>query len=269
MVHVTKSAMERRPIWVPSIPEQRRIVAILDEIFEGIAAVTANAQKNLANLSSFFVQYLHTVFEKSNDEWVETTVGNSAEHVLGKMLDKQKNKGDLKPYLRNINVRWFEFDLSDLLEMRFEPDEEPRYSAVKGDLLICEGGYPGRSAVWDRDEPIYIQKALHRVRFKNPNYAKLLNYYLFYLDSSGKLVSHFTGAGIQHFTGQVLARLPIRLPPRHRIGDIIFNLDAVYTEAEALKAVDNKKLSALSELKQSILARAFAGELTSTDDIAA
>jgi len=53
------------------------------------------------------------------------------------MLDKNKNRGKLKPYLRNLNVRWFDFDLSDVLEMRFEDDEAERYTARKGDLLIC------------------------------------------------------------------------------------------------------------------------------------
>lgn len=65
------------------------------------------------------------------------------------MLDKSKNKGEPKPYLRNLNVRWGEFDLSDVLEMRFLPEEADKYTAVKGDVLVCEGGYPGRSGIWD------------------------------------------------------------------------------------------------------------------------
>ena len=75
--------------------------------------------------------------------WPRRRISEIAQHSLGKMLDKAKNKGEPKPYLRNSNVRWFSFDLSDLLEMRFLPEESDRYTAVKGDLLICEGGYPG------------------------------------------------------------------------------------------------------------------------------
>ena len=81
------------------------------------------------------------------------------------MLDKAKNKGEPRPYLRNLNVRWFDFDLSDVLEMRFLPEEADKYMAIKGDVLVCEGGYPGRAAIWNKDEPIYFQKELHRVRF--------------------------------------------------------------------------------------------------------
>ena len=75
--------------------------------------------------------------------WQTKKVSEIAKHSLGKMLDKAKNKGEPKPYLRNLNVRWFDFDLSDVLEMRFLPEETDKFTAVKGDVLICEGGYPG------------------------------------------------------------------------------------------------------------------------------
>ena len=63
--------------------------------------------------------------------WQRRKVREIAHHSLGKMLDKAKNKGDLKPYLRNLNVRWFDFELSEVLEMRFTPEEADRYTAVK------------------------------------------------------------------------------------------------------------------------------------------
>ena len=84
------------------------------------------------------------------------------------MLDKAKNKGTPRRYLRNINVRWFDFDLSNILEMRFEDSELSEFAIRSGDVLICEGGEPGRAAVWDdRETDIYFQKAIHRVRFLN------------------------------------------------------------------------------------------------------
>jgi type I restriction enzyme S subunit len=79
------------------------------------------------------------------------------------MLDKAKNQGAATPYLRNINVRWLTFDLSDLLQMPFLPTETDKYTAVKGDVLICEGGYPGRAAVWNEDYPIYFQPQMQKL----------------------------------------------------------------------------------------------------------
>jgi len=103
-----------------------------------------------------------------NAGWQRKRVADLAQHSLGKMLDKAKNRGEPRPYLRNLNVRWFDFDLTDVLEMRFLPSEVERYTVRKGDVVVCEGGYPGRAAIWERDEPIFFQKALHRVRFHQP-----------------------------------------------------------------------------------------------------
>jgi type I restriction enzyme, S subunit len=72
--------------------------------------------------------------------WAWVRLEEIANACLGKMLDKNKNKGTPEKYLRNINVRWMNFDLSDLLEMKFETSEKARFTVVKGDLLICEGG---------------------------------------------------------------------------------------------------------------------------------
>jgi len=145
--------------------------------------------------------------------WEVRALEDVAESCLGKMLDKRKNKGTPRQYLRNLNVRWFEFDLSDLLEMKFEADEVERYTARKGDVMICEGGYPGRAAIWDQDEAIYFQKAIHRVRFHEPERAKLFLYYLWKCDADGSLSDHFTGSGIQHFTGKALKKFAFPLPP--------------------------------------------------------
>lgn len=98
--------------------------------------------------------------------WKWVKLGEIADLCLGKMLDKAKNQGNLHPYLRNVNVRWGFFDFEDILKMRFKDDEEERYSVKYGDLVVCEGGEPGRCAVWtDVSQTFRIQKALHRVRF--------------------------------------------------------------------------------------------------------
>ena len=105
------------------------------------------------------------------ESWTWVTLGSVADARLGKMLDKAKNKGRPKRYLRNVNVRWFDFDLSDVFEMPFEEDELKEFGLRAGDVLVCEGGEPGRAAVWDdREHGIYFQKAIHRLRFV-PNVA--------------------------------------------------------------------------------------------------
>ena len=134
--------------------------------------------------------------------WLWVSVGAVADARLGKMLDQAKNRGRLQLYLWNINVRWFGFDLTDLLEMPFEDEQLKEFALRSGDVLICEGGEPGRSAVWRNAlEDVYFQKAIHRVRFRDFVNS---DYFVFAIRASandGRLAASFTGTGIKHFTG--------------------------------------------------------------------
>lgn len=145
--------------------------------------------------------------------WIWARCAWLGEARLGKMLDGAKNKGDLRPYLRNINVRWHRFDLTDVLKMRLEERELERVTVKRGDLVICEGGEPGRAAIWDRADEFVIQKALHRFRC-GPHV--LPEYMLFCLEHdffSGRLARYYTGATIKHLTGKALAEYAIPLSP--------------------------------------------------------
>ena len=258
---VTLSVVRELPIYAPPLPEQQRIVGILDEAFEGIATATANAEKNLQNARTLFESHLQSVFTQRGKGWVVRSISEIAKHSLGKMLDKAKNKGERQPYLRNSNVRWFTFDLSDLLQMPFLPQEAEKYTAVKGDVLICEGGYPGRAAIWNEEYPIYFQKALHRVRFHEPEHNKWFVYYLFAQDKSGELKQHFSGTGIQHFTGEVLARFQLPLPPLSELRRAVARFEELSAETQRLESICQQKLAALDELKKSLLHQAFTGAL--------
>lgn len=258
---LNQGKLKEIPIPLPSLSEQKRIVAILDEAFAGISQAVANAEKNLANARELFESYLNNVFTQKGEGWVEKTVSEIADCRLGKMLDKKKNKGSPKPYIRNKNVRWFNVDLNDLLEMRFEKDEKERYSVESGDLVICEGGYPGRAAIWENDEPIYFQKAIHRVRAKKPIHNRWLLYFLYLSDVTGELRQYFTGAGIQHFTGKSLKRFRLPIAPAEEISSHLDKFDSLFEETKHLETIYQQKLTALTELKQSILQKAFAGEL--------
>ncbi len=248
-------------VHVPSFPEQQRIVGILDEAFDGIDTATANAERNLQNARALFESHLQNIFARRGAGWMEKRVGDIARHSLGKMLDKAKNRGEPQPYLRNVNVRWFCFDLSDLLEMRFLPEESDKYTAIKGDVLVCEGGYPGRAAIWDEESSIYFQKALHRVRFHETEHSKWFVYFLYAQDKSGELRRHFTGTGIQHFTGEMLGRFQLPIAPLPELRRLVARFEELSTETQRLESIYRRKLDALDELKRSILHQAFNGEL--------
>lgn len=184
-------------------------------------------------------------------------IGEMADHCLGKMLDKSKNRGTPRPYLRNLNVRWFSFDLSDMLEMKFEDSESDRYSLRRGDVAVCEGGYPGRAAIWDNEEPIYVQKAIHKVRFHEPERAKWFVYYLSYCDAAGTLKDHFSGSGIQHFTGQALAKFRLPVPPLEEQQRIVAVLDEAFEGLNRARANAEANLASAQELFENGLATTF------------
>jgi type I restriction enzyme S subunit len=258
---IAKEFIEECPIPVPPLPEQQRIVGILDEAFDGIAKAKANTEQALQKAHAIFESHLNDVFTQRGPGWMDKTVGEIAQHSLGKMLDKSKNKGEPQPYLRNINVRWFTFDLSDLLEMRFMKEESAKFTAVKGDVLICEGGYPGRAAIWRENYPIYFQKALHRVRFHEQDYNKWFVYFLYAKSKSGELQQFFTGAGIQHFTGEALRRFRLPIPPISTLHQLVLRIENLSAETSSLESIYQQKLTALDNLKKSLLHQAFNGEL--------
>lgn len=247
---------------LPPLLEQKRIVAVLDQAFAALDRARAHAEANLADADALFVRLAHDNLARVAETGKFVEVGEIANHCLGKMLDKNKNRGAFRPYLRNLNVRWFDVDTSDVLEMRIEDRELDRYEACKGDLLICEGGYPGRAAIYEADESTYFQKALHRVRFDDESLAKVLMYWLFVDDKLGKLKHRFSGTGISHFTGKALASYPMPVSDPATNARAVNNIDQHLATTRSLVSSYQQELADLATLRQSLLQKAFSGELT-------
>jgi type I restriction enzyme S subunit len=198
--------------------------------------------------------------------WAWTTIPSFADMKLGKMLDKEKNKGVLMQYLRNVNVRWDKFELFDLKEMRFEEGEIEKYKIKDGDVVVCEGGEPGRAGVWSGgDMTIQFQKALHRLRVESGIVPKWLVYHIWNDANSNRLHPFLTGTTIKHLTGESLKRYPIVLASQAEQMQIVGQIEYLLSNVDQMQASIEKSLKQAERLRQSILKMAFEGRLVPQD----
>ena len=270
---------------VPQDPNDEPASVLLERIHaEKERLIKEKKIKREKNPSVIFKGADNTPYEKIGDEvrsladeipfdipdsWEWVTLQTIATSSLGKTLDKAKNKGDLKPYLCSINVYWNGIDLTTVKETRLEENELPKYLLRPGDLLICEGGDVGRSAVWESTQEMYYQNALHRVRFYgeiNPHYFQLL---LECYKGNQILDAYSKGMTIKHLVQTALNTIVFPLPPLPEQTRIV---DAVNRLLPYLHSYDRaeQKLSALNtafpeSLKKSILQEAVQGKLVPQD----
>ena len=254
--HLNPELLKKQKLIVPSLPEQERIVSRIEEMFSQLDAGVETLKKAKAQLAVYRQAVLKDAFGEVPEYALFGCISQSR---LGKMLDKEKNSGKPRRYLRNINVRWLSFDLDDLLEMRIEDYETDKYSICKGDLVICEGGEPGRCAVWSNDEDIFYQKALHRVRFIDGSNPHFYMYYFWYAAQTGQLKPYFTGTGIKHLTGQSLVKVPVPTATPDLQNKIVSEIDARMSACDSIEKTVDVALQQAEALRQRILKDAFEG----------
>jgi type I restriction enzyme S subunit len=256
---LTQAGASEIPIPLPPLEEQRRIAEILDRA-EALRAKRRAALAQLDTLTQAIFLDLFGDPTMNPKGWPMLPFGEVCESRLGKMLDKKQQTGKhLRPYLRNANVQWLHFDLTTIFKMDFNVSAREEFHLENGDLLICEGGEPGRSAIWRGQlAECYYQKALHRARpnktLANPEYLAWL---LFFLSTRGGLGDHVTSATIAHLTGEKLKAMRIPLPPLFLQREFARRIVAV----EKLKAEHRASLAEMDALFASLQHRAFRGEL--------
>lgn len=195
-------------------------------------------------------------------QWPVVELGDVCHVQLGKMLSP-KSKTGWRPvlYLRNENVQWNRFDLTDVASMDFSEAEEEKFRLRPGDLLVCEGGEPGRSAVWDGQiERCCFQKALHRIRPRdNSLHPPFLMYRMWQSALAGDFVSSQTKTTISHLPREKMVRLPIPLPPLADQKRIAAALTAALAVVDRARTAAREELAAVEALPAALLRRAFGG----------
>lgn len=191
--------------------------------------------------------------------WEVKRLKRGYEVQLGKMLRNEplSKQDTLEPYIRAANVYWEGIDISDIKEMWFSPGEKKQYEVSKGDLIVCEGGDVGRSAIWDGSiTPIYIQNAVHRVRAKDGNLNKFLYYLMYTLKSCGYFELLCDRATLAHLTREKLVRILLPFPPVSEQRAIINYLDRETAKIDALVATKERFIKLLAEKRTALISQA-------------
>lgn len=261
------------PVPLPPLPEQQRIVAILDKAFAAIDKAKANTEQNLKNAKELFENYLQSVFENPNNNWNRIKLGEICGFVRGPFggsLKKNIFKPDGYAVYEQQHAIYDQFD-----DVRYFIDENKfnemkRFELKSGDLIMSCSGTMGKIAI----VPQGIKKGIiNQALLKLTPSKKISNIFLkLWMQSKSfqnSLKEYSGGAAIQNVASvAILKNIAIPLPDSSIQNKIVFDVQAFSTETQKLEAIYQKKIENLEELKKSILQKAFSGELNTTKDIA-
>ena len=252
---------------VPPLSEQRRIVGILDEAFEGIATATANAEKNPQNARAVFESHLNAVFTRRGKGWVEQKLVDVAESIstgpFGTMLHKSDYISNGIPLVNPMNIVESRIVPSSRMMVSTETRERLcSYVLQTGDVVIGRRGDLGRCAlVTDTEAGWICGTGSFFLRLSKAMDGK----YFVALFSSKKfrkrLENSAVGSTMSNLNHSILKELLIPVPPIAEQKSIMARADEMLCEVARLESIYQQKLSALEELKKSLLHQAFTGAL--------
>ncbi|RGQ39560.1 restriction endonuclease subunit S [Bacteroides thetaiotaomicron] len=159
--------------------------------------------------------------------WIDVILGDIFYHNTGKALNSSNKEGVLRNYLTTSNVYWNQFDLSLVKQMPFRDNELEKCTVQKGDLLVCEGGDVGRSAIWNFDYNICIQNHIHRLRPKGDLNVSFYYYVLRFLKKHNRIGGK--GIGLLGLSSNELHKIGMPLPPRKEQDRIVLKIEELFS----------------------------------------
>lgn len=246
---------------LPPLPEQRRIVGILDAAFDGIATAKANFEKNLQNARALFESHLQSVFNQRGDGWVEKKLGEVYD-VRDGTHDSPKYHATGYPLItsKNLKREGLSFDDIKLISEQDYKKINERSAVHQGDVLFAMIGTIGNPTLVTV-EPNFAIKNVALFKIPKGQSGAFLKHYL---DSGwviSKMVNEAKGT-TQKFVGLgYLRAFPINVPPLTTQQSVVASLDKISKETQRLESLYQRKLAALDALKESLLHQAFSGQL--------
>lgn len=252
------------------LPEQQRIVTILDETFSAIDKAKANAEQNLKNAKELFESYLQGVFENKGDNWAEKTLKEVCAKITDGTHQTPKYFDDGIIFLSSKNVTSGKIDWENIkyIDEKQHIEMHKRVAPRIGDILLAKNGTTGVAAMVDRDVVFDIYVSLAHIRVLDEIIPDFMLHFINSPIAKKQFNKRLKGSGVPNLHLEEIREVIIPFPKSKETQQtIVRQLDALRAETQKLEAVYQKKIADLEELKKSILQKAFAGELRGGEPI--
>ena len=255
------------PIPVPPLPEQQRIVTLLDEAFDGIATAKANAEKNLRNAHGLFASHLQSVLSQPEADWkikdLQEVVDGKCTLSYGIVQPGEEYSGGM-PIVRPTDLGPAIIEIDGL--KRIDPSLANSYKRTTlrgGDLLLCVRGTTGQLSVASTAlAGANVTRGIVPIVFEDSVVTKEFGYYLMCSDAVQSQIKEKTyGTALMQINIGDLRKLKLPIPPLKRQTALEAKFGELFSDTERLGSIYKSKITALEELKKSLLYRAFNGDL--------
>jgi type I restriction enzyme, S subunit len=247
-----------------SLEEQKRIVAILDKTIDAIAKARENTERNLRNTRELFDSYLESVFANPDEGWEKKKLGDICWITDGTHYSPKNTSIGKYKYITAKNIKPYLLDLSNISYISNEDHKEiyQRTPVKKGDILyIKDGATTGIAAINTLEEEFSLLSSVALIRPNEYINNSFLTYYLNSRVGKQNFLGYIDGMAITRLTLIKLKNIKIPFPKLQKQLSIVNKFDEIYFETKKLEAIYLQKLSALDDLKKSLLQKAFNGEL--------
>ncbi|WP_206017989.1 restriction endonuclease subunit S [Rhodohalobacter barkolensis] len=243
------------PVPFPPLPEQKRIVGILDEAFEAIDQAKANIERNIENAEELFQSKLNEIFSQRGEGWEEKRLEEVCENLdrMREPISKKNREEGPYPYYGASGIVDYVAD--------YIFDEDLLLVSEDGANLLART-YPIAFSISGKN---WVNNHAHVLRFENMASQRFIEYYL----NSIKLDPWVSGMAQPKLNQRNLHSIPVPFPPLEDQKKVVSGLDVLKNDVEAITEAYKNKINGLEELKKSILQKAFSGELTANEHVAA
>lgn len=254
---------------LPPMSEQQRIVAKVEMLMEQVREARRLRQKAVEDADRLWQSVLADTFPHpgtdlpSNWRWVRLV--EIFEFQQGVSMSSKRRQGkNPKPFLRTRNIFWGKADISSIDETDFTDEEIEKFRLQSGDLLVCEGGDVGKTAIWEEQLPLVLyQNHIHRLRPVNALIES--RFFMYWMQTAYKVFQEYQGlesrTAIPNLSSSRLKQFVAPLPPLDVQRHVVAHLKATQEKIKTLKDSQAQFETELQRLEQSILDSAFKGEL--------